>query len=491
MRDIKTVVGVWVIVLLGAFVLPAAAGPQRKATALAFDLGTGNAITEVVFPALQQVQGAAVSADGSDVTLIVDTAMLLELPWFDAIAPYHPTAVGIFADLGRRPRGEATTRNRNIAVLYASYSSFNRLIPEFAGNWRAMMASAGLDPDNASQDITTPAGLGNMAARRAFESRTHDGMNRFGEESGRRYNLVKYEDYTGYRPVNSPWELRNPSRWQPQIVTSRTGIASVQQFVTPQMRLARPFTYDDPGRFPLAPPRDSDHRRRDAYRRQADHVLKASAELTDAQKMNAELINDKFMSLGAITGIAAFQQGMDVQRTVQFVATLGVASFDVIIAVWHQKWRYDSVRPVSAVRHLYGDKKIRAWGGPGKGTVDDITGKEWRGYLNAANHPDYPSGSAALCNAFGRAASRFLGGDAIQIAFPYPAGSSRVEPGVTPRQPLTLRWNSWSAFVRDCGQSRVWAGVHFQAAVDSMTAFAPQFGDRAYTFIQRRLSGAS
>lgn len=477
------------LLLFGAFAVPAQAGRQAAAPP-AFDLDNGNAVLQVVFPALQTTQGAAVSPDGSDLTVIVDTALLLEVPWFDAVAPYHPTAVGIFSNLGRRPASEATTRNRNIAVLYASYRSFLRLIPQFSDRWRAMMSSAGLDPDDAEENRTTPAGLGNLAARLAFEARAHDGTNRNGDEGGARYNRRPYADYTGYRPVNTAYRLRDPSRWQPGVISAGNGTFTVQQFENPQLRLAKPITYDDPARFRLAPPTASDPRNGAAYRRQADEVLAASAALTDRQKMTAELINDKFLGIGAVTAIAAAQKGLDVEKTVQFITTIEVANFDTTVAVWHQKVRYDSVRPFSAIRYLYGNRKVRAWGGPGRGTVDDITGNEWRSYLPTADHPDYPSGSAAVCLAYTEAARRFLGSDQVQIAFPFPAGSSRIEPGVTPKQDLTLQWSSWSSFAHDCGMSRLWAGVHFRSAIEAMSGFAPQFGDRAYAFVQRKLHGA-
>jgi hypothetical protein len=480
----------WAILSLSVLAVPAAAGPKGEVTP-AFDFDSGNAIIEVIFPALQKVQGVVISPDGSDVTLIVDHAMLLELAWFDAIAPFHPKAVGIFSNLGRRPQSEATNRNKNTAVIYASYRSFSKLIPEFSAEWRNMMNSVGLDPDDGQENTATPIGLGNLAARRVFEARNKDGMNRLGDEGGRRYNTQRYADYTGYEPVNTAYRLLNPSRWQPNIVPNKNGIFTVQQFATPQMRLTKPITYDDPSRFQLAPPRDSDHRRREAYRRQADKVLEASAALTDTQKITAEMFNDKFLSIGAVTGLAAAQKRLDVEQTVHFVATVEIASFDVIIAVWHQKARFDAVRPFSAIRYLYGDKRVRAWGGPGKGTVDDITGKEWRSYLNTANHPEYPSGSAALCLAVAEAARSYLATDEIQIALPFPAGSSRIEPGITPAQDLTLRWNTWSGFAKDCGLSRLWGGVHFPASIESMAGFAPQFGDLAHQFVQRKLNGGA
>lgn len=486
----KWAVTVSAILSLVLLAVPAGAGLRNAATPT-FDLDHGNAVAELVFPALNQAQGATISADGSDVPLIVDHAMLLELAWFDAIAPYNPKAVGIFSNLGRRPSSEDTNRNKNTAVIYASYRILNKAIPEFSTTWHTMVTSAGLDPDDTQENTTTAAGLGNLAARGVLDARAKDGTNRFGDEGGRHYNTQPYADYTGYEPVNTAYKLRDPSRWQPNILSNNNGVFTVQQFETPQFGRVKPITYDDPSKFPLAPPVDSNYHNLAAYKRQADAVLAASAGLTDTQKVTAETFNDKFLAIGfAATASAIGEKGLDVEQSVHYVATVEIAMYDVTIAVWYEKRRFDAVRPYSAIRYLYGDKYIKAWGGPGKGTVDDITGKEWRSYINTSAHPEYPSGSAALCTAYAQAARRYLGSDAIQIAVPWPAGSSKIEPGITPAHDITLNWNTWSGFAHDCGMSRLLAGVHFPASIKAMDGFAPQFGDRAYAFVQQKLNGS-
>ena len=40
-----------------------------------------------------------------------------------------------------------------------------------------------------------------------------------------------------------------------------------------------------------------------------------------------------------------------------------MAAFDTVIAIWNEKYRYHAVRPFSAIRLLYGDKPVTAWGG--------------------------------------------------------------------------------------------------------------------------------
>ena len=86
-----------------------------------------------------------------------------------------------------------------------------------------MLTSVGLDPDDASEDKTTPIGIGNLAGKAVVAFREHDGMNQLGDHGGRMYNLQPYADYTGFEPVNTAYDLRDPSKWQPRILPSGNG----------------------------------------------------------------------------------------------------------------------------------------------------------------------------------------------------------------------------------------------------------------------------
>lgn len=478
------------ILLLGALGLPAGAARESRAST-AFDFDTGNAPAEVIYATMEGPERKLISPSGGDATLVLDFAMALELSWFDAIAPYNATAVGVYSNLGRRPPAERTNRNRNIAIFYAAYRMLNNRMPQAAVTWREMMTSVGLDPDDNQENTTTPVGLGNLAAKGVIKARTNDGSNRLGNEGGLKYHQQPYADYTGYKPVNTPYELRDPSRWQPAILPKGNGAFAVQQAATPQMRYAKPITYSDPSQFQLPPPVTNVHNWAD-YKGQVDEILKASANLTDTQKMTAELFNDKIFSLGVFAGNTGRVAGhLGLEKFVQYVATQETATFDTIVAAWYQKFKYDAVRPFSAVHYVYGDKPVTAWGGPGKGTVHDMPGNEWQSYLQVHDHPDYPSGTASICTSYAQAARLFLGSDKIDAVLQRPAGSSLVEPGITPARDITLKWSTWTDFANDCRLSRYWGGVHFLSTVERSGDFAGQFGTRAYEFIQRHINGSA
>ena len=73
----------------------------------------------------------------------------------------------------------------------------------------------------------------------------------------------------------------------------------------------------------------------------------ASAELTDHQKMAAELFDDKIEGLGFSPLFAAQSQGLDLEEFVQLDFLTNMAAFDTAIAVWDARYEYAAVRPVT------------------------------------------------------------------------------------------------------------------------------------------------
>jgi hypothetical protein len=477
--------------LVVVFTLAVLTGHARPAAG--FDFDTGNAPIEVIIPVVAPIIFTDISPSGSDATLVLRVTALVTNAWFDATAPYHPTAQGVYSRLGRRPAAEsATNRNINIACLYSTLRVLNSLLPKRNAEWRAMLANVGLNPDDTTEDTATPAGLGNLAGKAIVAFREHDGMNQLGDVGGIQYNRQAYADYTGYAPVNTAYDFRDPSRWQPRVVSSGNGLFRVQQFVTPQYRLTKPYSYLTPSSFNTPKPDASDphgSKGRKAYQDQVDAILSASANLTDHQKMMAELFNNKIAGLGFSAVFAALSRGLSLMDFIHLDFVTNLAAFDVGIAVWNEKAKWDAPRPWSAVRYVYGNRLVRAWGGPGKGTVD-LPAVQWKEYLNVADHPEYPSGSVAFCEAHAQSARRFLGTDALNWSVPAPQGSSSVEPGITPATDIVLGpWATWTAFAADCGQSRLWGGVHFPAAIAAGRPLGTAIGELAYVFLKRHIDG--
>ena len=465
-------------------------GRSVYANGNAFDLDNGNAPLELIIPNVIPVVLQDVSASAGDASLILRFTTLLTNAWFDATAPYHPTAIGVYQRFDHRVSEEGD-QGKNVALLYASYQVLMSLLPHRKATWDGIMSAAGLDSSLQSLDATTPEGKGFLAGRAVVEARQNDGMNQLGNEGDQAYHRLPYADYTNYAPKNSAYVLRFPSRWQPAIVTNGQGLFKVQQFVTPQLRHVPPYSYDDPAAFRAPTPFNSKIWNIQGYRQQAQDVLAASANLTEDQKLKSEFFDNKFNSLGFSAVYAAQTNQLSLLEFVHLDFLVNLAAFDTSIAIWKEKFRHDAVRPFSAIGFLWGGQPVTAWGGPGNGTVDDMPANQWTSYLNVADHPEYPSASASFCAAHALAARAYLGSDALNWSIPAPAGSSLVEPGVTPAIDTQITFATWTDFETDCGDSRVWAGVHFPDSVPAGQAIGRDIAELVVAFVNQHIDGTA
>jgi hypothetical protein len=131
------------------------------------------------------------------------------------------------------------------------------------------------------------------------------------------------------------------------------------------------------------------------------------------------------------------------------------------------KRAYDSVRPVTAIPFLFQGKKIRAWGGPGKGTIE-MDGSQWIPYQPASfptpPFPDYVSGHSTYSAAAASILTSWTGSDHFDYSARFAAGSSKIEPGVTPAHEVVLRWQTFTEAANEAGMSRRYGGIHFRRA---------------------------
>ena len=435
---------------------------------------------DVILPRLYSVISSDVSPTLGDATLINRFRFIVSLAMVDAAAPYHPTAVGMYTRVPRRPQEEWTNANINTAMMYGAFNALQGLLPERDSVWREMMTDFSLDPDDNNTDPATAVGIGNTAGLGAHQARLYDGINQTGY----------YKDTTGYAPVNTAFELRDPARWQPGLRRQGVGVYTVQQFVTPQLANMEPMAPFNPRQFRVAPPADSYAVDTDAYKAQLDVVLETSANLNDERKLKAELFDNKVASLGLSYIKIAADLGLSPADIARGYFLKVAAWMDASIVTWQEKARFDAVRPFSVVPYLYGDEPVTAWGGPGQGRAE-IPASQWQAYLPENDHSEYPSGSTCGCYAHAQALRRFTGTDELNWSITYPAGTSRIEPGVTPASDMTLTFETWTEFADDCGESRHWGGVHFVPAVEASAAYCSVFGDMAYEYYLTLMDGTA
>ena len=378
---------------------------------------------------------------------------------YDAWAAYDARAQGtVFGGALRRPQHERTPGAREVAVSYAAYRALVNLFPSQQMAFDRLMAEMRLDPGDASTDPSTPAGVGNAACAAVLAWRAHDGANQFGDLSGG----TAYSDYTGYVPVNTPSALIDPSRWQPLLTSTGTP----QVFATPHWRLVVPFALAAADQYRPAPPAEYPSVQ---YVQQAETIRRLSAGLDDRMKVIAEYWADGPATetpAGHWSLLAQFVSRRDrhgLDADVQMFFVLGNALLDASIAVWDCKVAYDYVRPVSAVRFLHGGQLIQAWGGPGRGT-QHIRGEQFQSYLATPPFPEYTSGHSAFSAAAAAVLRLVTGSPHFGATYTFKAGTSTIEPGVTPARDVTLSWATFDQAADEAGMSRRYGGIHFRQA---------------------------
>lgn len=454
---------------------------------------------------------------------------------YDAWAAYDQKAVGTqLSGALRRPAAERTQANKEKAISYAAYRALSDVLTaDTESVYKPLMKQLGYDPNDNSTDIETPAGIGNVACAAVLEFRHHDRSNQLGdlisekEKSRREADAAKgerpasnggryraetagpYSDWSDYRPINPPTIVPmhfpfvkpvNPDHWQPLTYTDATGNFVLQMFSGAYWCFVTPFALTkgeelrnvvEPGPARYGTPE---------YEEQARELIDLSANLTDQQKMTAEYWSDAWDSTQLFAHWMQFAEFVSerdhhtLDDDVKMFFALSNAMLDSGIAAWDAKMAYDSERPLTAIAVLFNGKKIRAWGGPEKGPVD-MDGSQWIPYqpatLPTPPWPEYVSGQSAYSAAAARILELWTGserfGDSVMLA----AGSSKIEPGLTPAKLVTLKWETFKDAANEAGMSGRYGGIHFARADLSGRRLGRAAAEKAWTKAQGYFHGKS
>lgn len=404
---------------------------------------------------------------------------------FDAWAAYDDKAVG--TQLGgklRRPPAERTEANKRKAIAYATYRSLLYICPEDKQYIDAQMRQYGFDPDDDSTDVSTPQGIGNVAAAAVIEYRRHDGANQGGDELGS--NGVPYSDYTFYKPINPPDKIVDPDCWQPIPFddANKPGAKVTPGFLTPHWYRVKPFALKRSDMFrPGPPPKIGSEQ----LRKEADEVLALNAGLTLEQKATVEFMRDGPRSTGQsghwlrLAQAVSARDHYDVDKDVKMFFAVGNVAMDAFIAAWEAKRYYDSSRPWTLIHYYYAGKEVTGWEGPGKG-VGALKGEDWHPYspyvFITPPFPGYVSGHSTVSAASAKTLELFTGSDYFGATETRHAGEL-TEPGISCEvkqmvngKPVagisgdgtvTLKMPTFTATAEMAGISRVLGGYHIQS----------------------------
>ena len=413
---------------------------------------------------------------------------------FDAWAAYDDVAVG--TRLGgtlRRPTEERTAENKEQAISFAAYRALVDLFPTQTALFNAVMTELSYDIADVSVDPATAAGVGNAAVAAVLEFRHKDGSNQLGDLAP-----GAYADYTGYQPVNTPDLMRDPNRWQPVRLPNGT----VQRFMVPHWGRVIPFALSSGSEIqPERTPALFQHTNFGwAYRRQALQLLTISGNLGDREKAIAEYWADGPGSETppghwcVLAREVSLRDGQSLDDDVKMFFALTNGLLDASIAVWDCKRTIDYIRPISAIHLLFKDQRVYAWGGPGKGR-QLITGELWQPYqaLNFVTPPfaEYVSGHSTFSATCAEILKQFNGSDEFNSGFTVKAGSSLIEPGLTPSADVMLRWTTFTEAAEEAGISRLYGGIHFADGNVEGQKMGRKIGVKVWAKAQNYINGTA
>lgn len=418
---------------------------------------------------------------------------------YDAWAAYDGKAVGTrYGGRLREPVRERTLRNKNEAISHAAYTAAMDLWPKDAARFDAQMRRLGYPVDAR----TRPAVLGARACRAVLEFRHDDASNQLGDLAP-----GAYSDYTGYTPANEPMDVtepldlstvKDPNRWQPITINGSDALPATQTWTAPHFGNVTPFAMRSWDQFTLSPPAvvgDPE------YKRQADELIHYAANLTDRQKVISEHWADEGPGFvgppgtwSKISQVVSHRDHHTVDQDAKMFFAVTNAVFDAAVGVWGYKRYYDSVRPITAIRYLYHGKQIPSFR-PAGGEPSLIDGASWMPYqplrFITPGFADFPSGHSAFGTAAAEVLSSFTGSDRYGASYTVKAGSSRVEPGASPRTDVTLAWPTFTAAADENGISRLYGGLHFRDADLGGRSLGRQAGATAWTAATRYFSGTA
>jgi PAP2 superfamily len=231
---------------------------------------------------------------------------------------------------------------------------------------------------------------------------------------------------------------KEPGHWVP------TNSYQIQQHpLLPDWGKNRPFAMPTGAACVLPPPTPYSEDQNSQFYKEAKEVYDTKLNATEEQKTIARFwSDDPGLSwtppghwVGIVMDIMA-EKKLPAAKTSEALARVGIAIADGFIGCWHQKYVYDTLRPVTFIK-----KKIDP---------------KWETLLITPPFPEYPSGHSTQTGAAAEALTAMFGEN---LAF---------DDTTHHRDGLGIRhFNSLWAAAEEAGISRLYGGIHFRPAVEN------------------------
>ncbi len=262
--------------------------------------------------------------------------------------------------------------------------------------------------------------------------------------------VIQYANADGF-PRLSGYRRFTPTTgdeyWQP---TAPGFISAIE----PNWNRLRPFLLDSCSQFEGAPPNKYDTDTNSLFYKEMVEVYELGKNLSPEQADIAMFwdcnpfalqqlghleFGIKKISPGGhwigITGIACTKQKMSLAKTAYAHALVSIGLADAFISCWNIKYKYNRVRPVTAIKKL----------------ID----RNWSPLLQTPPFPEYTSGHSVISTTAAGILT-YLFGDHFSFI-----DDSEVEFGLPVRN-----FSSFNAASKEAAISRLYGGIHFRDAID-------------------------
>jgi hypothetical protein len=341
----------------------------------------------------------------------------------------HAKRFAVFSTAISRDQGRDVQFQR-LAISAAAATVLKTLFPASVDEITSYSVKLGLDSRHPYAHLAIR--VGEEGAQSMLKERARDGSNQLGD-----MNPGPYSDYTGYSPVNSPSQMVDPDHWQP---------LQFQSFLTPQWAKVRPFGLKSPSQFrPSAPPSVFTPEMHE----QMQEVVDLNANLTPEQMIECQYWADgSRLPWVQFAQLISYHQRHSLAQDVRMFRAVSFALHDAMVATWDAKLAYDSPRPLSAIRAVFGNRILKNWVGVKTGVIE-VPGTQWAPYLSTPPFPEYVSAHSTAGHAAAAVLERFA------------HGHFRIKQQVSSTS--TLYWDSFQAAAVQAGYSRRLGGIHFKS----------------------------
>jgi hypothetical protein len=104
--------------------------------------------------------------------------------------------------------------------------------------------------------------------------------------------------------------------------------------------------------------------------------------------------------------------------------------------------------------------------------------------------PEFVSDTSAYSAAAATILKLFTGSDHFGNSVTLAAGSSKIEPGITPAHPVTLRWETFTEAANEAGIAQLYGGINFRSSDLAGRVLAKALATQAWSKAQSYFEGS-